>query len=464
MKLIVLMSLLCASVFATENDKQHTPKSFDFKNGKAVFADFTEANYFITYDLTQKKASVKAEIALETAEEGYPIFDSVEAPISIKLDGQVVTADATKTPGNETTLRVVNKSIKAGEHKLVIEVPLSKLVEFSSSGVKSAFWTSDLSDRRYLETYMPANFEFDQVQMNFHIKYIGAKNKQVLYTNGVMTEEEDGYKVSYPSYYTASSIFFHTVPQGATNELRFTLKSIDGREIPAVVYFSNSSWGASLEKLKTKTTDVFNELESDYGPFPHPSITVLQAGSGGMEYCGATMTDFSALGHELFHSYFARGVMPANGNAGWIDEALASWRDEGYLTVSTLSGTSGMSSHAYYTRTTDRAAYSFGERFMRMMDGKLSTKGGLKPFMRHMVDKKVFTPFFIEEFIKEMSDFYGTSVEEDFKRYTFGNNDDFNLEKSNSKVHRKMSLEELQTIFNYFSFTEWRLITAPFSL
>jgi hypothetical protein len=49
-----------------------------------------------------------------------------------------------------------------------------------------------------------------------------------------------------------------------------------------------------------------------------------------MEYCGATMTDPGALGHELTHSWFARGVMPANGNTGWIDEAVASWRDDGY--------------------------------------------------------------------------------------------------------------------------------------
>jgi hypothetical protein len=447
MKLLLIAATLFVSLaFAGDNDKLHTPKSFNVNGGKAVFADFTEADYVITYDIANKKATVKAAIKFEIAEEGFPIFDSVATPRSVLLDGTAVTSIETKTPAGETTLRLVNKLTAVGVHTLNIEVPLSSLVEFSNGSVKSAFWTSDLSEREFLERYMPANFEFDQVKMTFNLEFLGATTKQIVYTNGVVTETgTNSYKISYPAYYTASSIFFHTVPTGATTEQRFTLKSIDGREIPAVVYFSKSSWATSLDKLKEKTTAVFHELESDYGPFPHPSITVLQAGMGGMEYCGATMTDMSALGHEIFHSYFARGVMPANGNAGWLDEALASWRDDGYQTLSTLSGSTGMSSHPYYTRTTDKAAYSFGERFMSYLDGKVQSKGGLKPFMRHMVDKKSFSPLFVEDFIKEMNEFYGISVDADFKKYTFGGGNIFSHSlKAKSLVHRKMSIKELQ--------------------
>ena len=446
MKVLLILSLLLSFAVASENDKLHLPKSFALQGAKAVFADFSEADYTITYDLSSKLARVKAEIKLETFEAGFPIFDSVMAPNEVIFDGLSVTAGETKTPNGETTLRYVNKLASPGLHTLVVELALVNLVEFTEAGVKSAFWTSDLDERKFLERYMPANFEFDQVKMTFVVIFLGAKNKQTIYTNGVVeTLDNNTFKISYPAYYTASSIFYHTVPQGATSELRFTLKSIDGRDIPAVVYFSKSSWNTNLERLKEKTTEVFHELESDYGAFPHPSITVLQAGMGGMEYCGATMTDFSALGHELFHSYFARGVMPANGNAGWIDEAFASWRDDGYQTLSTLSGSTGMSSHPYYTRITDTAAYSFGERFMSYLDGKLKTKGGLKVFMRHMVDKRVFSPFHIDEFINEMSAFYDVPLMPDFKKYTFGNGNSFSgQQKMNKKIHRKMTPEELK--------------------
>lgn len=438
--------LISTVAMASQNDLSHRPKSFSTPEGKAVFVDFTEATYEITYDMTKSAASVKAAIKFNAIEAGNPIFDSVEAPTSLKLDGIDVLATETSTPNRETTLRVINKTVSTGIHELKIELPLTSLVEFKNGGVKSAFWTSDLDNREFLERYMPANFEFDQVKMTFLVKLIGSTVKQIIYTNGLMTQvDATTTKITYPAYYTASSIFFHTLPEGTSSELRFSLKSIDGRDIPAVVYATTGLFGSpNLQRLKDSTTNVFHELEKDYGAFPHPSVTVLNAGSGGMEYCGATMTDMGALGHELFHSYFARGVMPANGNSGWLDEALASWRDGGYQSSTSLSGSSRMSSHPYYTRTTDTAAYSFGKRFMGYLDGKLVDKGGLKPFMRHMIEKRVFAPLFVEEFIKEMSDFYGVSLDEDFKKYTFGAKDSFTKSAKESSVHRKMTQAELK--------------------
>lgn len=447
MRSLLLLAMFSSLAFAS-NDLSHRPKSFSSAGKKAVFVDFTEATYNITYDINNKKASAKAVIKFNAPEAGYPIFDSVTAPSTIALDGASVTATETKTPNNETTLRVIDQMVTTGSHSLVVTLPIEALVEFKEGGVKSAFWTSDLSERNFLERYLPANFEFDQVKMTFNIEFIGGKSNQNIYTNGVVkAKNKNQYSISYPEHYTASSIFFHTVPATSVDEIRYTIKSIDGRTLPVVIYTGKSPWGGfnGLERLKERTNEIIQELESDYGPFPHPSITVYNAGAGGMEYCGATMTSASALGHELFHSYFARGVMPANGNAGWLDEALASWRDDGYQSITTLMGSSRMSAHPYYTRTTDRAAYSFGERFMSLLDGKLQSKGGLKPFMRHMVEFRKFSPLHVEEFIREMGQFYGVDVSADFKRYTFGTKDNFkvNTQKSHS-VHRKMTLEELK--------------------
>lgn len=452
MKLFLLGVMVSGLVFAQKNDLSHRPKSFSTSAGKAVFVDFQTADYAINYNAEKKSSSVVATIKFNAPEAGLPIFDSVEAPTSIVLDGQTVTATETKTPSRETTVQVINKSVSSGSHEMIITVPLKTLVEFTPEGIKSAFWTSDLSERNFLERYMPANLEYDQVKMTFNITFEGGKSRQKIYTNGVVKESKRNgksmVKITYPEYFNASSIFFHTVPAGSMDETSFTLKSVDGRTIPVVIYKGKSMWGGgtSLSTLKDMTTEIFHELEGDYGAWPHPSLVIYNAGMGGMEYHGATMTSTSALGHELFHSYFARGVMPANGNSGWIDEALASWRDEGYQTLSILSGSSMMSAHPYYTRTTDRAAYSFGERFMRLMDGKLASKGGLKPFMRYMVDKKIFKPIFVEEFIQEMEKFYGVSVEADFRKYTFGKSNNFStsLKSHNHEIHRKMTVEELK--------------------
>jgi hypothetical protein len=454
MKLFLLTFLLAmtSSAFARGNDQAHRPRSFSTSNGRAVFADFSDALYTITYDATKKQASAVGEMTLSLSESGNLIFDSVEVPTAITLDGEPVTATETRTPGRETIVRVIDKSVSSGTHKLMVSVPLKNLVDFNSAGVKSAFWTSDLSDRNYLERYLPANFEFDQVKMTFIVKFIGTKSTQVIYTNGAISKiDSSTYKISYPAYYTSSSIFFHTVPQGATDELRFSIRSIDGRELPAVVYAPKPFLGgrANLDGLKQKTIEVIAELEGDYGPFLHSSVTVYNAGSGGMEYCGATMTEKFALGHELFHSYFARGVMPANGNTGWIDEALASWRDEGYQSSASMLGTSGMSNHPYYTRSTDTAAYNFGERFMRYLDHSVSDKGGLKPFLRYMVERRSKAPLFVEEFISEMTRFYGKSMEADFRKYTYGSPFSSrtgmkSMNMPSKRTHRKMPPEELQ--------------------
>lgn len=451
MKLFFLSLIIASSVFAQKNDLERRPKSFPALSSKAVFVDFLTADYQITYNADKKVASVTATMKFIAPEGGLPIFDSFTEPTAVSLNGEAMTSTAVQTPNRETTVRVINKDVKPGQHTMVISVPLSTLVEFKDGGVRSAFWTSDLNDRNFLERYMPAGLEYDQVKMTFNITFEGGKVKQKIYTNGNVEEIKNSrgnaFKISYPHYFNASSIFFHTVPEGATDELRFSLKSIDGREIPAVVYYGKSILGGltSLTRLKDLTTEIFHELEGDYGAWPHQSIVVYNAGSGGMEYCGATMTSVSALGHEMFHSYFARGVMPANGNSGWIDEALASWRDDGYQSLSTLSGTSKMSNHPYYTRKTDMAAYSFGERFMSYLDGKLKSKGGLKPFMRHMVENRKFSPLFVESFQKEMSEFYGVAVEEDFKKYTYGTENSFPTTlKSSHKVHKKMTIEELK--------------------
>jgi hypothetical protein len=443
----LLISTVCQ---ATENDKSHQPKPFPYQNDQAVFVDFTRADYDISYDLNSEKARVVADIDFDIMQPGFPIFDLVSEPESIELDGQTLSATLTKTPDGATTLRVINQKLVSGSHHLKITAPITELVDFRSDGVKSAFWTSDLDERNFLERYLPANFEFDQVQMNFNIHFKGKTPHQLIYTNGVIeSTDERNYRIHFPDYFTASSMFFHTVPQGYTDEVRFELHSLDGRTLPAVIYIAKKNNSGNLDRIKDRLIAIFNELENDYGAFPHPSVTVYLAGAGGMEYCGATMTDVSSMGHELFHSYFARGLMPANGNSGWLDEALASWRDDHYETVTSLNGTSIMSSHPTYTRITDDAAYSFGERFMAFLNHKTEKKGGLKPFMKRMIETRKFQPIFVSDFIKEMNNFYQSSFDSLFKRYTFGESNRFEFpvsKKSAKEIHHKMNPSELRPL------------------
>lgn len=454
MKFLIIALLSLSVAFAHDNnDVTHRPASFAYQSAKAVFVDFDEAVYDITYDIAAKNAVVVAKIKFNVVEAGYPIFDLVVDPTSVKIDGGSTAVSLVSTPSNETKVRVINRALQKGSYDLEIKVPLTNLVEYTTTGVKSAFWVTDLEDRFYLERYIPVNLEYDRVKMTFNLHFKGLKNKQHVFSNGELKwlSETDA-QIEYPEYFTVNSLYFHTTPVGTVDLLETSFKSVNGKDIPTVFYTATASNSATiLNDLKNVGLRTFNELERDYGAFHHPSITVYNAnlssmGLGGMEYAGATVTNKSSLAHELFHSYFARGVTPANGNAGWIDESLASWRDNGYNRLTNLFGTSQMGSRETYTRKTDTAAYGFGARFMAFLDNKFAAKGGLKPFMNKLLEKKLFTPIFSDDFIKEMELFYGEDLKAIFNQYVFNKAVSKDSLPEINPPHRKMSQAELQSI------------------
>jgi hypothetical protein len=453
MKFLFILAFSILSANASDNDITHRPVSFAYKSGKATFVDFEEAIYDITYDIDLKKSEVVAKFKMHIVEEGYPLFDLVEDPTYVALDGIETNTTVISTPANETKLRVINKVLPTGKYELTVKVPLKNLIEYTSNGVKSAFWVTDLEDRYYLERYIPVNLEYDRLKMTFNIQFNGLKAKQHIFANGTVNwVTGQKAKIEFPEHFTVNSLYFHTTPVGSVELLETSFKSVSGQDLPVSIYQSaEDSDSEGLKGLKTLALRVFNELEADYGAFPHASITIYNAslahmGLGGMEYAGATVTNRGSLSHELFHSYFARGVTPANGNAGWIDEALASWRDNGYNRLGSLYGSSQMAAHPTYTRKTDTAAYSFGARFMAFLDNKFKDQGGLKPFMNKLIEKKLFEPLFTEEFIKEMETFYGEDLQGIFKTYVFKKSAQGGLKAQKTEVHRKLSFQELKSI------------------
>lgn len=403
-----------------------SPKNFTLPNtigGTATFVDFKDAQYFLTYDVANKKASYKAVIRFTQSEEGKPIFDVVKKPLSIKLNDEFLTEQEVATPNAETKIRILDKTLQPGNYTFTIEGDIQELVKFDTNSVSAAHWTSDLDDRAYLENYLPTNLEYDQYQMTMFVKILGTDKPHTIYANGIVETIKNGlsFKLTYPKYFTASSGFYHLAPLDAFKEVKLNFESISGANIPVTIYGKASS--TDFASYSKKTLTVLRELEKDYGSFPHPAVLVYNSGRGGMEYCGATMTELWALEHELTHSYFARGIVPANGNAGWIDEAIASWRDDGYQRSTTMSGSSRMSGHAYYTRKTDRDAYSFGASFMSYLDGKIAQNidpDGLKSFLKNARENYLFTPYTVEAFVGWMDQFYNFDFSHDFKTYTYG--------------------------------------------
>ncbi len=448
--LSLFLALFCAHASVTD-DLSRAPKSFAFQNSKAVYIDILEAHYQLEYDITGKVASVDATLRFQTDEAGYPMLDFVQNASEVLLNGLATQASELSTPDRATKMRVIAQEISSGLHTLKIKLPLISLLEWSNGGVHSAFWTSDLSERSFIEKYIPTNLEYDRYGMSFDILFKNSQVKQAVYANGDIQFLTDYHvRIQFPPHFNASALFFHTTPETVMRESRLSFTSMDGRVIPVRIYLKPSmltNAGAQLKKLEGMTLKILAELEADYGPFPHPSVTIYNAGSGGMEYHGATMTSESALGHELIHSYFARGMMPANGNAGWIDEAIASWRDNGYPRGGAFSGNANMAGRAGYTRFTDRQAYSFGAKFMASLDNHLKDQGGLRPMLKRVIENHLFSPFFTEDFVSWIEGFSRTNLMPIFERHVYAPKKG---EKSTPMTpmphvhHQKMSLEELQ--------------------
>lgn len=445
----ILLSLVLAST--ANANITHAPNSFKLKQGqKAVFVDFKRVDSSIVFDLNNEKTTATTTIEFESFETGRPIFDLVPNIDHAIINSESVSVDSIQDPDRVTEYKVLNKTVEPGVHTLIIKNKISKNIKYSSNYVSSGFWMSDLSDRTYIERYIPSNIEFDQYQLNLEVEVKGGNKtaQHEIYTNAKQSSTGNKFYLTFPNYFTASSFYFHMTKKDRLPSERFEFTSITGRVFPVVIY-SKSSW--SLSGKKAKTIKILKELESKLGPWSHPDLTIYIAGQGGMEYSGATITSSSALGHELTHSYFARGVMPVDGNSGWMDEAIASWRDSGYKQVKKpgFSSTS-MSAHSQYKRSTDRKAYKQGANFMEYLNYELRSIGGLITFLKDMHKKYTHTSITTKVFKKELEIFAGRDFTKEFNQYIFGKELSKKahpkLERNENPYHPKLTEKQLRDL------------------
>lgn len=449
MKIIVSFLALFLSSLSWAN-LHLAPPDFDSTHGRVIFVDFIRAQYEVNYDLRREVTTVRSRITFVAKKEGKPLFDLIPNPEKVTLDGVVTSDILITTPGKETKLRLIDTVVSAGEHVLEIENTFSRNVRYKKDfkTVSSAFWIRDLNERMFLEQYIPSNFEFDQYQMTLDVKFIGGSGRQDIYANGEVTKiSRHHYRIIYPEYFTVSCPYFHLTGKGSLSRRDFTYTSINGRQIPITVY---SPWSYRTRAFRTETIRVMKELEADYGPWSHPTFVAygMHPWAGGMEHAGATATSFGALDHEMLHSYFAKGVMPASGNSGWIDEAIASWRDKGYQRNPTpgFDG-SNLGAHSVYQRNTDSRAYALGAAFMAYLDWRLQDMGGLKAFLKGYHTSYKHQVVTTEHFKNNLEFFSGLNLDEEFSTYIWGKNsqDVENLLEKNPH-HKKLSDSFLRSL------------------
>ena len=143
-----------------------------------------------------------------------------------------------------------------------------------------------------------------------------------------------------------------------------------------------------------------------------------------MEYNGAVTSNVAALEHEVFHSWYGRGIKPASQNDGWIDEAWDNYTTTAYALQERPFDMSEppvkLCSANPFNRVTPPEAYSDGERFFAGLAasfGREQLQAAMHAFYRENLGQRVTTQQ-LEAFLIDRS---GQSQLADyFKRFVYG--------------------------------------------
>jgi hypothetical protein len=400
------------------------PPPFTWRGKTAVPVEFRRLDLSLSIDVPAKRGTGRAQIPFTVTQRGAPLMDMVPSPTRLELDGRALAPDAfpeVEPPNGEAKVRVLDVELDPGqEHMLTIDYTLAPTtLTFESGGARLGFFMTDLNQRGYLERHAPANLEFDQHPTSVNVQLIGATTEHQLFSNGRTTRTADGWSIQYPEYFACSSYYLHLTDRNF-NVAKDTF-TIGARSIPIVAYAELAEHASDAIRVAKQ---VLAELEAEYGAYAHEGLTIYVTGptGGGMEYCGATMTALGALGHEITHSWFARGVMPGNGNSGWIDEAIARWRDFGYPSRAPNPRRAPVNLGGFppYRRHTPREAYIEGSLLLSEIEFLSKQRGGgLRPILRALYGQKhrqQITTEFFKQFLEAQS---GLDLTAMFDRFVY---------------------------------------------
>jgi len=433
LNLFPVVTLVAASLSVSSNVLANiyngAPPEFKYRSAPVVPVSFHSVDISYTFDARARVATARAVVVFDSDRNGQPMLDLVPNPTRMVLNDKQLATNSlvlTSDPTRVTQFRVLTEQVEAGSRNtLELDYQLrASDVTFLDGRVRSGFFMSDLAEggRRFFEQFGPANFEFDQVSYRFDVRVINTTIAHEIFANGELEElSPNHWRIEFPDYFTTSSLYFHLTDARRFFVHRFTYQGVEA-SIPVTIYASTS---ALRNEGTRRTRLVMAELEQTYGAYLHDQILVyVTSGGGGMEYGGATMTSLGALGHEFTHFWFARGVMPANGNAGWIDEAIASWRDNGYPRATHLPNRApvNLASFSDYRRHTPRAAYTLGARLMSELDFMFRDLGGLRPILRQMYSESQAKTITTADFQVFLESHTGRDLGQIFARYVYGRN------------------------------------------
>lgn len=391
--------------------------------GNKIFVDFKEANYEINIDFKTKKVTTASTIDLYQDQDGHIVFDLKKPLLKVEVDGMPSKADSFIISSSLGIAKKVKRFTTKGFHTLKVVTELKNGINFKN-GFELGFFMRDLYGRKFLEQYLPTNFEYDQYKAKIKFNFLNISQDEfrnyVLMTNGEQKTNGTSIEVSYPEFYTASSFFIHLFKKDKYIIVKDIYTTLDGRNIDFYTYSREEDLTKSLHE---KAVTTLRNLEDLFGEWPHDYLVIFgDQKSGGMEHAGATQTSLGSLSHELMHSYFSKSVIPSNGNAGWMDEAIVTWVDHGSLLEKDIKGLKvNLACHSVYKRATDWRSYKKGSRVISHIAYLFHEQGisfhDVLKYYHSTYKHTVVTTKHFQHFIESQ---LGQSLDAIFNKYVYG--------------------------------------------
>lgn len=314
----------------------HAPAPVEVDGLTAVPIDILELDAELSFDAAAASAYAHGTLTFQLGEAGgMPIFDLRQTPDTLRLDGKTLPGSALARhdfgAGGDAGFLILEVTLApCSVHRLefghslgVPQAPLAVGPSYGQAPARVHFdlFASDLNAGRFLESWLPANMPWDRHPISLSVTLEHAEIPHALIGNGVVDEiGPHQWQLEFPATTTALDPMVVLLPSDAIDSQTGVHRAANGQAIPFAIHV-DTQVGTSAAVIATQVAAHLDELVASLGPYPHPELTVyIHPSSRSMEYAGATTSNLGSLEHEIFHSWWARGLSPANYADGWIDE------------------------------------------------------------------------------------------------------------------------------------------------
>lgn len=398
----------------------------------------------VLFDAANQSAQCTAEMQFRVGPEaGCPYFDLRQEIGMAALDGLSIPASELAHHdlggGSNAELRVLERWLAAGSsHVLALsyelatpEAPNARAINWEPRSARLSFdlCLSDLNPARYLESWLPSNLLFDRFPVQLEVQVVNASHLHALLSNGTVTELGDNHwRVAFPSHFAPCSPLLLIEAADRVELLSCVAALGGGVDVTLELMKRSSDDALDLQAAASTVAGYLREFHHRVGAYLHGDRFVAFLSScepfHSMEYAAGCTATVATLEHEVFHSWWARGMIPARSEDGWLDEAWTTYYTSSGHPKEVVLDMSGppvaLWTNNPFKRTTHSSAYIYGARVFAGLASELGVTnllGHMAGIYKDREDRRYVTPEIEAELIRRSGELRIASW---FDRFVYG--------------------------------------------